>query len=135
VDDIQSEIDKFKQENFGKFTLGLQIRRVGGSKLNDTQEDILWNCASEMSTIHHNDVVWFLATDNEATRQRALSEFGSKVKFYNKTISRADTEGIKAGIVGIHYTISIHSPILYWRFKVPLISTESPIQSALYSYT
>ncbi len=40
-----SAVQQFKRDNFGDYTLGLQIRKVGINKLNDTQEDIFWDCA------------------------------------------------------------------------------------------
>lgn len=63
VPEIQTEIDSFIKDHFGKYTIGVQIRRVGGSKLNETQEDKIWQCAEEASLVHHNRTVYFLTTD------------------------------------------------------------------------
>ncbi len=100
--EIQEEIDAFKLNYFGEFTIGLQIRRVGGSKLNDLQEEIMWDCVTNVSAAHTEEhVIWFLATDSTETREYAKQHYGDKVVFYNKSISRADMEGLKAAIVDI----------------------------------
>lgn len=67
--DIQEEIDSFKEKYFNQSVVGLQIRRVGAQKLNDLQEEILWECAENISS---PDVKWFLATDNYATREYGI---------------------------------------------------------------
>ena len=93
---IQAIIDNFKRDNFGKYTLGLQIRKIGINKLNDTQEDLFWECAinTTLDNADHYNIKWFLATDNPQTRDRAVREFGDKVVFYDVPIQRNTTDGV-----------------------------------------
>lgn len=98
---IQSVIDTFKRRNFGEYTLGLQIRKVGINKLNETQEDIFWNCAIQTTKDNadlRESVKWYLATDNYNTRQRAKEDFGDRIVTFDAPIQRNTTEGV----VGIH---------------------------------
>lgn len=98
---IQKEIDNFKKQYFGKFTLGLHVRNIGGSKLNANQTNLLWQCAQNIRSPKEEGVVWFLSTDNEQTRISAKSLFKDKVVFYNVPISRADPNGLRAGIIDL----------------------------------
>jgi hypothetical protein len=107
VSEVRSRINKFKRDHFGDFTLGLQIRRVGINKLNETQEDIFWNCAVQTTADHILEsakkksatVKWFLATDSPETRQRALEQFGDRVVINDAPISRNNSEGIVNGFI------------------------------------
>jgi hypothetical protein len=100
IPSIQEKFNQFKLKHFGKYTLGLQIRRIGINKLSKEQEDIFLQCAAstqieEASTLPEEDIKWFLATDNYETRNRTVREYGSKMAIRNVPIGRGDFEGVE----------------------------------------
>jgi hypothetical protein len=97
---IRQRIQQFKEDNFGDYTIGLQIRRIGINKLNQSQEELFWEKAKELSAEKEGKrVKWFLATDHYDTRRRAMNYYSNRIIFQNASIARNSEQTIITGLV------------------------------------
>lgn len=82
---LREEIRQFVQKNFeGRYIIGLQIRRNGFNQLSDEQEERFYSCAEAQRRIANQasqEVAFFIAADNAASRKKARDIYGDKVRF------------------------------------------------------
>eukprot|EP01116_Phalansterium_solitarium_P019912 TRINITY_DN5728_c0_g3_i1.p1 TRINITY_DN5728_c0_g3~~TRINITY_DN5728_c0_g3_i1.p1 ORF type:complete len:508 (+),score=177.98 TRINITY_DN5728_c0_g3_i1:98-1621(+) len=100
--ELQEEVDNFKREHFGKFTVGIQIRAPTHTHKDPQKKDhqgfpvpaldLFAQMAEQLGRFQgeaaYEDVVWFVGTQNVKLIEKLQSSYGSKkVTAYNGTIT------------------------------------------------
>jgi len=114
-DDLQATVDKFKRENFNKFTIGIQIRNPSLDKKGKKDHKgfpvppwRLFTQAAEQLTrfqeeVPYDQVSWFLATQNLTIINVLRKHYGTKkIISFNGTITTTfepDREGQKVSLL------------------------------------
>ncbi|KAK3238956.1 hypothetical protein CYMTET_51081 [Cymbomonas tetramitiformis] len=108
---IQASIDSFADEHFaGAYVIGMHVRRRGWNKLGLTQLDLGLQCARDMPNADTSErpVVWFLATDSDATWNRVARlahTAGVKVVQYPALLTgqgwRASFGGVRDALIDL----------------------------------
>ena len=101
-DDILSKINSLKKEFLkSDKVIGLQIRKIEGNSIDDSQFDVFLRCAKSLS-IGAKNPKYFISTDNINTKVYASKLLGqSQVIMHNDSIDRGTTDGIKNALVDL----------------------------------